>query len=68
MTKNAGCAELKKLLPHVKSRIEIATLGEDTDPDTGVWGRSYVNIRVYTSDLHVCIWIDVSARYIHSSE
>lgn len=36
---NAKCMELKKSRRHVKSRIEIATLGEDTDPDTDVHGE-----------------------------
>jgi len=36
---NAECARLKKSRSHVKSRIEIATLGEDTDPDIGVHGE-----------------------------
>lgn len=33
---NAKCAGLKKSRSHVKSWIEIATLGEDTDLDTDV--------------------------------
>ena len=33
-------AVLKKSRSHVKSRIEIATLREDTDPDIGVHGEA----------------------------
>lgn len=36
---NAKYAKSKKSRLYVKARIEIATLGEDTDPDTDIHGE-----------------------------